>query len=834
MTTRDTFFFIAHTHWEGAVFEPREKYLQMGLPNILRALALLKAYPDYRFTLDQACYVKPFLERYPQEEAAFRRFVAEGRLAIAGGTDVMLDVNMPGGKSFVRQVLYGKGYFREKLGVDVATGWQLDTFGHHAQMPQLLKLAGYNSFWFFRGVPGWETPAEFLWEGLDGSRIPAYWLPHAYANVYGSPKTLPEFTEFMTKAYAALAPFSRGDSRVGLAGADVCEPEPHVPPLVEEFNRQPDRPFDLRLAVPADYEAVVATRPDTPVIAGELNPIFQGIYSSRIELKQRTRELETLLTDAEKLGAVLRALGTETDGAILWQAWEPMLFNQAHDLMSGVMTDHVYEDTIRGYDFSKRIAGEQVESRLREITDQVDTRGDGIPLVVFNTLGWPRADIVTAVVSFTDPGSYGVAVIGPDGEIPCQLLDEIRHQDGSLLQATVVFVARDVPALGYTVYHLKPLATAPLNIQTQADPLLENEFYRVEIDPAGGAITRLIVKDGNWNALDGLANVVAIEKDEGDFWELYRPLDPGSRIAMTDRHEPPLPGAAVFSTEQAGEPGKVTCGPVFSEFTVRHPFSEQGEFATTVRLYAGVRRVDIRTAILNNDTAVRYRALFPTSIAGGRNVQEIPFGAVERPDGIEFPAQNWVDCSDGERGVALLNRGLPGHNIAGGVIMLSLLRSTRIVAYGFGGGYAPGMCSDTGLELGKELTFDYALLPHAGDWRRAAVYRDGHAFNHPLLACPAAPHPGRLPRRRGLLEVSHENIVLSALKTGKDGKLVLRLYEAAGTATDATLSFAGQVSTAEELNLMEDPLGPLELNGSLLHITLHPFEIKTIGLDIKI
>ena len=192
---KDVFFLIPHTHWEGAVFKTREEYLDMGLPNILRALRLLKAYPNYRFVLDQACYVKPFLERYPEEEAAFRKFVAEGRLAIVGGTDVMPDVNMPGGESFVRQMLYGKGYFRKKLGVDVTVGWQLDTFGHHPQMPQLMKLGGYKSFWIVRGMKDGNTPSEFLWEGIDGSRIPAFW--YSYGEGYGSPTTLPGFTQFM-------------------------------------------------------------------------------------------------------------------------------------------------------------------------------------------------------------------------------------------------------------------------------------------------------------------------------------------------------------------------------------------------------------------------------------------------------------------------------------------------------------------------------------------------------------------------------------------------------------------------------------------------------------
>ena len=92
--------------------------------------------------LDQVAYVRPFLERYPEQAAAFRQYVKEGRLQIVGGNDVMLDVNMPSGESWIRQVLYGKGYYRDALGVEVTVGWGLDTFGHHAQMPQLLKLAG--------------------------------------------------------------------------------------------------------------------------------------------------------------------------------------------------------------------------------------------------------------------------------------------------------------------------------------------------------------------------------------------------------------------------------------------------------------------------------------------------------------------------------------------------------------------------------------------------------------------------------------------------------------------------------------------------------------------
>ena len=60
-SSSDTVLIIPHTHWEGAVFKTREEYLEVGLPNILKALYLLKKYPNYRFVLDQMCYVRPFL-----------------------------------------------------------------------------------------------------------------------------------------------------------------------------------------------------------------------------------------------------------------------------------------------------------------------------------------------------------------------------------------------------------------------------------------------------------------------------------------------------------------------------------------------------------------------------------------------------------------------------------------------------------------------------------------------------------------------------------------------------------------------------------------------------
>jgi alpha-mannosidase len=833
-----TFWLVPHTHWEGAVFKTREEYLEMGLPHILTALRLLKEHPNYRFVLDQVEYFRAFLERYPEEADAFRKFVAEGRLQIVCGLNVMPDDNMPSGESFIRQMLYAKGYCRDTLKTEVTVGWLLDTFGHHDQLPQLFRLAGYRSFWFSRGVEDRsKMPSEFLWQGLDGSRIPSFWLPFSYGHLYGPPKDLAGFSKFMVERWDDLAPFSRGGDRVGLAGVDVSEPELYVPDLVDQFNSNPKKPFQLRIGVPTDFEAVMAKRTDLPVITGERNPLFQGIYSSRIELKQRMRESERLLTTAEKFGALSSLLGKRTDQSMIWRAWEPALFNVTHDLTSGVMTDHVYQDTLRSYGFTKRLADEMVESRSATILQRIDTHGEGVSMVVFNTLGWTRTDVAQGDVGFTEPGIAGFEVLGPDGKtVAAQLIENERFQDGALRRIKFVFVARDIPAMGYAVYRVVGRTTAgnTESVPTEASSTcaLENESYQASVDPKSGALTSLRLKADNWEALKAPANVVAREVDNGDFWELYQNLDGGQNVIMKRPLNVPKGDQVQFSTEDCAKAGSWKQGPVFSEISTQHPLGSN-TVGTTIRSYKGIARIDFETRILNRDKFVRYRVLMPTTIKIGHNFQEIPFGAIERPMAQEFPAQNWIDYSDSDHGVTLLNVGMPGNNVADGTLMLSILRSSRIQSYGIGGGFE-GQGSDSGLELGQERILLYALVPHSGDWRASSAYRAGLEFNNPLIVRKSGSHTGTLPTRWGLLDVSPANVVMSALKESRDGSTVIRVYEASGRPTHgATLSVHAKVLDAHEANLMEDPGPKLKVDKDVLRFDLHGFEIKTFTVRLQ-
>ena len=285
----DVVLIIPHTHWEGAVFKTREEYLEVGLPNILKALYLLKKYPNYRFVLDQMCYIRPFLERYPSEAAAFREFLAQGRLQIAGGTDTMHDNNTPSGESIVRQYLLGKSYFREKLGYDVTTGWALDTFGHNAQMPQILKLAGMKSYWFQRGVSSPDTPSEFLWQGIDGTQIPAFWLPIGYGALYDLPAMNRNLTRYSNLASIALRLIPAATNAFSWPEPMSLSPKRSFPSWWTNSTTEARSLLPLISPfLPISKRRCTST--NRPVIQGELNPVFQGVYSSRIEVKQHIRK----------------------------------------------------------------------------------------------------------------------------------------------------------------------------------------------------------------------------------------------------------------------------------------------------------------------------------------------------------------------------------------------------------------------------------------------------------------------------------------------------------------------------------------------------------------
>ena len=529
--------------------------------------------------------------------------------------------------------------------------------------------------------------------------------------------------------------------------------------------------------------------------------------------------------------------------------------------------DKVYLDTIRTYELARDMGSAIVQGSTEAIASQIDTESkdkSATPVLIFNTLGWSRTDVAQTEVRFADAGVKEIEVQGPDGVTePSQIVQVDRDAAGDIHDATIAFLPRDVPAMGWKVYYIVPLnEQAARNLPDgrngsslrllHSDPYqpgmalsdstthvdsgsIENEFYRATFDLWSGAMTSLELKSttGGWQVLGNRpGNIVACEQDGGDSWELYGNLNGARFTAMTRASGLPQPDRSHLSNEWVGGSGRISAGPVFSEFHLDHPLGDN-RFSTRVRVYPGIRRIDFETKITNNDQFVRYRLLFPTSIQGGRRFDEIPFGAMERPQQHEFPAQKWFDWSDGKHGLALLNIGLPGSNVADGTLLLSLMRSARINDYPLIGGYA-GASSNLGLELGQERTFHYALVPHAGSWQDARVFQSGLELNIPFLIRTLKQHPGKLPKNWGLLEVSAADVVVSALMPAEDGHgVIARVYEAAGQpAANVQIHFSGRIAEPLEVNLMEDKIQSIASQNNSIHFDLRPFEIKTFRLQL--
>jgi alpha-mannosidase len=841
-----TVYYVPHTHYDAEVFLTRDETFEIGYSVIFGALAAMRSDPKFKFVLDQTCYVEPFLETYPEERPFFEQMIAEKRLEITCGMYAMPDVNIPSGESFIRQVLSGKKHCQEELGLDVRSGWLLDTFGQHPQIPQLMVKCGFD-YNTFQRLGTYNGLTEYWWKGLDGTRLFCHWMRSTYCALYPAPNNLHEFKKFVDLRLKELKKHAQTPYIFAVSGADLTPVQPHISSMFDQYNAAYDD-VEFRIATPQEYFDKIKGLIEFPEWEGDLNPVFQGCYSARIAVKQWNRRLETLLTNAELSDAAAVLVGGTSQKERIEEAWEDVLFNQFHDIICGSHVDVVYANTIDRYKASDVIGNRVLEDSLNAVTREIDTEGDGTPVVIFNPLSWNRDDKVECRFGFSEKNIMEIEVQDSCGNrMNSDLIACERYENGGIKRATVLFIAKDVPALGYEVYRILPTTSpAPETTLSSNQPqfimadihndIIENEFFRLEIDAWNGAIKSLVEKSTGWEAIPKempYGATVVRELDNGNFWE-YNGHCKGDALFPMNRDHPLLAECdrrAAFSHHYGGD-GRVSNGRARTDYNVNFAFGT-GFFATRIRLYAGIPRIDIHTTLINREERVRYRMALPVTLENGTTTQEIPFGAIERPQG-EFAAQNWMDYSADGKGMGVLNRGLPGNNVHDNVLLLSLLKCTALKeGYGEGvGGFSTKTKTSDGYEIGVQHTFDYALVPHAGDWKEAQMYRRGWEFNRPLLVTKPNNQTGRLPKRASLFEVSAENAVVSTVRATSQG-VTVRVYEAEGRSVQGvTLKALRPITSAQETNLIEREGETLSLTPEgTLCFDLSAFEIKTFIVE---
>lgn len=779
--------------------------------------------PDFTFSRGAAATYAWIEEADPHLFAQIRRYVREGRWNVVNGWWEQPDCNIPSTEAFIRHCLYGKRYFREKLGVDVVTGWNVDSFGHAGGLPQILRKAGFTHYVFFRPTPPEERELPgpvFWWEGADGSRILAIRPPAGHYCTWGG-----ELADQIREAATRVPPewghsicmYGVGNHGGGPTKANIAS--------IHALAADPQEPNAVLSSTERFVAAIAAHRDSLPVVRGDLQHHAPGCYSAHSGIKRLNRRCEEALAQAEFF-AGLAALhcGRPAPTSDMERAWRNVLFNQFHDILAGTSLPEAYEDAAAFAGESLAIAQRIENAAVQALAATADTSGPGRPLLLFNPLPRPRREVVEVQWNGSEPG---ILVDAGGHPVAFQTLQPTMFGGGS----RIAFVA-DLPAGGYHCYRWVPadaLRSGPAPQATDGStpcqcpvavtagegaPYLENQFWRLEFDRATGALVRWHDKALGADIVHGAACVPVVIDDPGDTW---------AHGVLRFENEVGRFGDARFRVVESG-PVRATLRieQSWGHSTIRQEFS----------LPAEGRRVDIR---LQADWHEHHRMLkysVPVALAGSQLTAEIPGGTIARAsEGDEDPCYRWVALTGtvqtGNLGAvpytaALLNDSKYGYSCQGNDLRLTILRSP-IACFHDPAQVEPGREYQY-LDQGEQEV-RLALVGHPGTWQEADLAAEADALHHPPVHVFQYPHAGRSPRAE-LLSVAPAHVSVLALKGAEDGPgFVLRLFETAGRRAQAqvrvgawhfavdlgaheikTLRLHPQARQVHEVSLLEEPV----------------------------
>ena len=772
MTTKDqTLHMIGNAHIDPVWLWRWQEGYHEALASFRSALDRLAEDPEFLFVSSSAQFYAWVEENNPAMFEEIRQRVREGRWEIVGGWWIQPDCNIPSGESFVRQALYGQRYFKSRFGVTARVGYNVDSFGHHGMLPQLLKKSGLDYYVFTRPNPQeMGMPSRlFWWESDDGSQVLAYRIPFEYCT-WGK-----ELDKHVRRAAGELrSPF---DSLMCFYGVGNHGGGPTKENLesIRRLDAAPDLPR-LVFSTPNRYfDCVERQNLPIPTLHRELQHHASGTYSVHSGIKRWNRRAEWALVTAEKWAA----LATVTTGlgyplADLGRAWQGVLFNQFHDILAGTSIESAYEDARNLHGEAMTIADRALNAATQSLAWNIGIpQAQGTtPIIVFNPHAWDsRVNVEVEFGRFTD--EYGL-LDDQRHPVPVQRVQSEATSGG---RNRLSFTA-DLPALGYRVYHVAPNVTRPEPpAEFQAsDTVLENRRFRLTINPTTGVVQSLYDKQAETEAFTGDAAIPVVVEDRSDTW---------SHNVFSFRQQ-----TGVFKPTSIR---LVERGPVKSVVRVVSEYG-RSRLIQDFTLYADLDYVDVRVTV---DWQEEFKALklrFPINCHFHRVTHEIPYGSVDRfANGEEEPGQSWVDVSGSSRqtgdrfGVSVINDSKYSQDVYIRDIGLTVLRSP-IYAH-----HDPMVPQDDGLyTFIDQMTqrFCYRIYPHIGGWEEAGTVQRAAELNQRPITLIGTYHPqGTLPQVASFVRAEPANVVVSVLKQAEDDDaLILRAYETTRAATRASIT----------------------------------------------
>ncbi len=407
---------VPHTHWDREWYEPFQTFRMNLVDTLDRLLDLMESDPSYTdFLIDgQMAAVDDYLEVRPQAETRIRELAVAGRLTM-GPWYILMDEFLVSAETIVRDLQMGleRG---ASFGGAMSVGYLPDMFGHIAQMPQILRMAGLEHAVVWRGVPSDITRTAFWWEAPDGSTVRAEYLPLGYGNGAELPedgKALVRRTEDHEQEVASFLM----DRILFMNGSDHLAPQPWLGRVVAEAN-----------ALQGDYEFEITSLPaylaDAPTEGlqrwkGELRSgaranVLMGVTSNRVDVKHAAAVTERQLERRAEPYAALFLPPDQWPARLLALAWKEVVRNAAHDSICACSVDDVVDAVLHRFAESRQIAEGVAGRALSSFARSMAEPGT----VVVNPSARPRSGMVELVVGAEEPPGDDVQVLSERFGLP--------------------------------------------------------------------------------------------------------------------------------------------------------------------------------------------------------------------------------------------------------------------------------------------------------------------------------------------------------------------------------------------------------------------------------
>lgn len=744
------------------------------------ALDRIAQFGDFVFTSAAISYYAWVEENCPEMFSEIQSAVKSGHWNITGGMWVQPDCNMISAESFARHFLYSQKYVKERFGITVKTGYNVDSFGHTASLPKLLNEGGIENYVYMRPAEGDEKKYPFAdcvfnWKYKDGC-VTAFRIIDGYGENIKDDEKLKKFDSLAENYNHDIMMFYG----VGNHGGGPTIRNINV---IHKFMNKSEHEFVFSCP-DRFFEDIKNQNPDLNDYEGDLQNHASGCYSANSYVKSANRIAEDRLSESEKwLTMANILLGRENNAGLTEEAWKGVLFNQFHDLLCGCSVKSSFDDARGDFEFAKSVSFKLKSRSLQAISWNIDTdkgvgalskdcdwlweAGDlGTPVVVFNPLSFD----VTVPVQIRKPRyCAGITYVENDEEIAVPF-QEVREDMTEHDYKTAFMINASVPAYGYRtfwVYAQNEHKFEKKNLLNIGENFLENDRIRVEFDKETGCISSLTDKKGKNYVGKYASKPVLIDDSENDTWA----------------HE------------------KFIFDKVIGEFSSpEFRILEHGECVVTLRvkqkcgnnyiiqdysLCPHDETVHVGVRLFMYDELRILKLKFSPSFKINTALYGCAGGVIEKTaDGREQPMQRFIAVTNSDSGLAVCVNDKFSASADENCIAFTALRTCY---------YADHMGERDGRMIPQDLgvnEFEYTISPFTGDIKEAEKTSEILRAEFPLIN--ETYHKGTLQQSCSLMKTADENVIVTLVKSAEDSDgIIVRLRELSGRKTDTRLTFCG-------------------------------------------